>query len=522
MNHEHCHCCPRSSGVTAADGVTRRVFLAGMTAGGALLANLGWSALMASAVEKNGGRFDLMPPARKPLVVLPILVYDVSQRREGTSWRGWGGIDSQEKAAAEANNIRGELESLRAKADFPVEFLPVAMVNDVMQTKDSEAVKNCDAIIVYGAGNGVTGVETFGKEVIMFQRWKSGPVYLQYEIVSPRFLRRHTDSLALENITFDDVVTDSLDELTWRLRALCGLKNSRGTRILAIGGPDAWAQSAESKEALYENLRRQWQLDIQTVTYEELDALLAEAQNDPEVIAWSKKKTDAYLKTSGTRLSVARESVEYCFILDYIFRVLMKNADCSALTVFGCMTTIIPKAKTTACLTLSTLNDDGYLVFCESDFAVIPSGIVLANICGKPVFLNDPTYPHDGIVTLAHCTAPRKMDGKTLAPVEIVTHFESDFGAAPKVEMKVGQVNTIILPDFQSKRWAGFRSTIADNPFQPICRSQVDVAYTISDATIAERMPGFHWMLCYGDYMKEIGYVLRRVGIEWDDLESRR
>ncbi|MCK7524027.1 MAG: hypothetical protein MZV64_43570 [Ignavibacteriales bacterium] len=29
------------------------------------------------------------------------------------------------------------------------------------------------------------------------------------------------------------------------------------------------------------------------------------------------------------------------------------------------------------------------------------------------MFLNDPTYPHDGIITLAHCTAPRKMDGRT-------------------------------------------------------------------------------------------------------------
>ena len=78
------------------------------------------------------------------------------------------------------------------------------------------------------------------------------------------------------------------------------------------------------------------------------------------------------------------------------------------------MGTIMPMAETTACLPLSTLNDDGYLAFCESDFVVIPSGMLLANISGKPMFLNDPTYPHDGIITLAHCTGPRKMDGKTL------------------------------------------------------------------------------------------------------------
>jgi hypothetical protein len=31
-------------------------------------------------------------------------------------------------------------------------------------------------------------------------------------------------------------------------------------------------------------------------------------------------------------------------------------------------------------------------------------------------------------------------------------------------------------------------------------------------------MPGFHWMTGYGDYMKELGYALKRVGIEWECL----
>ena len=60
----------------------------------------------------------------------------------------------------------------------------------------------------------------------------------------------------------------------------------------------------------------------------------------------------------------------------------MKEAGCRALTINGCMGTIMPLAETSACLTLSTLNDAGYLAFCESDFVVIPSGILLANIAG--------------------------------------------------------------------------------------------------------------------------------------------
>ncbi len=48
---------------------------------------------------------------------------------------------------------------------------------------------------------------------------------------------------------------------------------------------------------------------------------------------------------------------------------------------------------------MSLLNDQGYLAFCESDFVVIPSGILLNGIANVPVFLNDPTTPHGNVVT---------------------------------------------------------------------------------------------------------------------------
>jgi hypothetical protein len=110
------------------------------------------------------------------------------------------------------------------------------------------------------------------------------------------------------------------------------------------------------------------------------------------------------------------------------------------------------------------------------------------------------------------------MDGKTLEPARILTHFESDYGAAPKVEMRKGQTVTNIAPDFAAKRWAGVLAEIVDNPFMDICRSQIDVRFACDSRTLAERMPGFHWMTGYGDYRREIGYALKRVNIEWDCL----
>jgi len=509
-------CCPHAERLgTPPASFTRRDFLkgAGVAAFGSVAAGgLAWP-LLAGRPETAE---EVFRPA--PLRVKPILVYEVPKRRPQTSWRSWGGIATEGQAQDEAARIRGELEALAKKAEFPLEFLPVSSIRQAADVAAVKDVGDAHVLLVYAAGGWMDvfdALDKTGKDRIYFCRHKSGPVYLWYEIISPRYLRQHTDTLAVKGVDEDDVVIDSQDEILWRLRALAGLKNTMGTKILAVGGPDAWAQPAGVVPKLVVD---KWKFDIVTVSYDDLGRLIREARADAAAGRRARTRADAYLRQGGTSLETDRSFVENGLLLDEVFRALMKKAGCRALTINGCMGTIMPLAETSACLTLSTLNDDGYLAFCESDFVVIPSGVLLANIAGRPVFLNDPTYPHDGLITLAHCTAPRKMNGRTAEPARILTHFESDYGAAPKVEMPKGQLTTNIAPDFASKRWVGLLGEIVEAPFLPICRSQIDIRYKCDDRTLAKRMPGFHWMTAYGDFTRELPYALKRVGIEWDFL----
>lgn len=497
-------CCPCGQH-DESEGLSRRGFLGGMS--GMALSGLSWS--MLSAAEPG------LPsaPARRPLVVKPILLYRVYTRRPQTSWRPWGGLQTKADVDQELVRIQGELDKLQGMADFPVKFLPVTATMNAKELAAADDVKTADALLVYAADGDLNAINQLGKDTIFFIRHKSGPLYLYYEIVSPRFLRQHSDTLAVKGIDDQDVVIDSLDEVLWRLRGLCGLYNTRGTKILAVGGAAGWATPKAPDLA-----KDRWKLDIQTVSYPELGKLIEAARKDNATVALARQRAEAYLKLPGTSLETDKKYVENAFVLDQVFRKLMAQAGCRALTINACMGTIMPMSETTACLALSTLNDDGYLAFCESDFVVIPSGILLEAISGRPTFLNDPTYPHDGLITLAHCTAPRKMDGKNLEPTRILTHFESDYGAAPKVEMHNGQKVTNILPDFKAERWVGLLGEIVAHPFLPICRSQIDIRYTCPDKLLAERMPGFHWMTIYGDYMRECGYALKRTGIQWEAL----
>jgi len=114
------------------------------------------------------------------------------------------------------------------------------------------------------------------------------------------------------------------------------------------------------------------------------------------------------------------------------------------------------------------------------------------------------------------------MNGKDYEPTKIVTHFESDYGAAPKVQFRKGQVVTNLIPDFSSKKWLGFRGKIIDHPFYDICRSQIDLEIEGDWRKLLEDMQGFHWMSCYGDYLREVGYALKKVGIKWQNITTSR
>lgn len=529
-HHQH-HCCPHYMEESLSESqlkMSRRNFVA---MGGVLLGGLTLPGLQNSlfAAEKDEPLPGISKP-RKPLIVKPVLVYDVSQRKNAESYRMWGGIQSTEEANEEVVRIKAELAILKQQADYPVEFLDVTactegnssysfqLTESIKRLKEHPDIAKCDTILLYAAGQQIQGIQDFGKDVVVFLRWNSGPVYRHITTISTRFLRQISDEAKLPNVTFDDVVVDNLDELDWRFRALCGLKNTRGTKIVTIGSASGWAQPYGSVPEIAKKI---WKFEYNDVSYADMSKLIDEAKADAKMMARAKKRAEDYLKIPGTKLESKTEFFVLGFMLDELFRLLMKKVDTNSIAVNSCMGAIIPASKTTACMALTTLNDDGYLAYCESDFVTIPGAMLLSNISGKPSFFGNPCFPINGTSTWAHCTAPRKMDGKTLNPVRIVTHYESDYGVAPWVEVPIGPVTTHIVPSFKSDRWVGFKGTIVGVPFKPSsCRTQITVRRECSDELLAANLVGFHQITGFGDYRKEIGYALRRVGIKWDNLDK--
>ena len=462
----------------------------------------------------------------RPLVALgnalrvqPVLMYRVQTKKEQTSWRSWGDVITEQSAVEEAQRITRELSDLSARSDFPLQILPVIKVQTIDEAKKIHS-NDFDVILLYPAtGSGQLLLECCsGKgNNIIFVRHQSGYVYYWYEALSTAYLKSNIPERQIpnndKNLHVEDVVVDDYYELLWKLRAFFGVKNFLGHRIIAIGGPGG----KRAKEAP-QIARDKFKWEIIDISYDAVKNRIANNLTDKRLISKAEKLTDIYLAISNTTLKTDRIFVTKAFLLYFLFKNMMIENNATALTVNGCMGTIIPMSQTTACLTLGLLNDEGYLAFCESDFVIIPAGILLRYISGKPVFMHNSTFPHNGIVTCAHCTGPRRMDGINYDPTEIMTHYESDYGAAPKVSIPVGQILTFFNPEYATNRWVGIKGIVKGNPFLQICRSQQDVEIQGNWEKLKSEARDSHWMMAYGDYLKEGEYAARRIGVKWEAI----
>ncbi len=467
------------------------------------------------------------PPVKtgRPLRVQPILTFQVYTPREKTSWRSWSEIISEPAAAEELARIDGELKALSARADFPLEILPPVKVSSPDQVANVQK-GDFDVVLLYAATN--AGLfhpccASFSRrDTVVFVRHKSGPTYYGYECLGVRFFQVPSPELWKNNsadnhgpVTLDDVVVDDYDEVLWRLRALFGLKNFVGQRVVALGGPmGKWDHTAPDVA------RQRFKLELIETAYGDLaarlKALAADMRLQQQFAAW----TDRFLAVPNTRLETKKEFVHRAFGLYHVFRQWLREHCAPAITINACMGTIISMSDTTACLPLTWLNDEGHIAFCESDFVVVPAGILLHYIAGKPVFMHNSTFPHKALVTCAHCSSPRRMDGRRYEPVRVMTHYESDFGAAPKVEMPLGQQVCAVSPEYARGRWVGIRGIVRDNPCFAICRSQQDVEILGNWKRLIPEARDSHWMMVYGDYLREVGYAARKIGLVWDNVSD--
>ncbi len=504
-------CGDRSCG--APDAISRREFF-GNVGGAAVLGGAGLM-LASPALAAATTSAEFGPPEGKRLRVQPVLTYDCPQRQEQTSWRGYGGVVSDAGAAQEAQRITGDLKTMATDSDFPVEFLPVMCVSTKEQAQQAMNAQ-CDVLVVYAAGGSLLYDLVAGHTpVIVFVRHRTEPHYLWYEIAHWRLLRQNDDKISRPGMSVDDVVVDEPRELLWRLRALYGLQNAQGTKMLAIGGLVAYSQPGQ--ETGPRHAQEVWGYQLETLPYEEFSRRLEEARQNEGVKKEVEKQTSELLAQPNVTLQTQRKFVYNTLLALRVTKQLMHETGATNFGFGHCMgKPVIGMLETPPCLLLALANDEGYTAYCHTDLTHTLPGVLMKWIAGKPSFVSNSHFPHDGVFTVAHCAAPRKMNGISCEPTTIMTHYESDYGAASKIEYPKGQVVTVVIPNLHCTKWQGFRGSILESPSRPACRSQMDIAIDGDWRALQREMEGFHVQVVYGDYLREIGYALKKLGQpEW-------
>ena len=97
---------------------------------------------------------------------------------------------------------------------------------------------------------------------------------------------------------------------------------------------------------------------------------------------------------------------------------------------------LLSSCKTTACLALALLNDNGIIAGCEGDIPSICTMLAIYKALGRPSFMASPaSIDSDNLsIDFAHCTIPTVMVESCTLP----SHFESGIGIGINGEVPLG------------------------------------------------------------------------------------
>ncbi|MCL4837266.1 MAG: hypothetical protein KJ058_04785 [Thermoanaerobaculia bacterium] len=266
----------------------------------------------------------------------------------------------------------------------------------------------------------------------------------------------------------------------------------RRARIGALGEPSEWlVASAHGAEAVAAT----WGPELVPLPLSEITSRLPAEGVDAE--------GEVALIGAARASAVAASEVARAGAVHAVLADLVAAHRLSAVTV-RCFD-LVAGSRTTGCLALSRLADDGVPAGCEGD---VPSAVALLWIqllTGEAAWMANPARiaPERGELLLAHCTVPRRL----VTAFDLTTHFESDLGVALAGDLAPGPVTLVRLGGRRLERIWLAEGELTASPHEPgLCRTQALV--TTNPEALAEllRDPlGNHVVLVPGHRAAQLG-----------------
>lgn len=249
-----------------------------------------------------------------------------------------------------------------------------------------------------------------------------------------------------------------------------------------IGKPSDWLIASNVN---YKEVKRLYNINLIDIPMEELLDLYNNTSID-------EFKNNTLLEYNKTDLDKAKR-------LDVALSKLVNKYNLKGLTI-RCFD-LLGSIKTTGCLGLSLLNNEGIIGTCEGDIPSMISMYLIKSLVKAPSFQANPSRINTNTneIIFAHCTIPTNMLNKFY----LTSHYESKIGVAIKGELNTSPV-TIFKLGANLKDYYCEEGLIECNLNEAeLCRTQIkiklnDVSYFLTNPL------GNHHIIFYGKHKKEI------------------
>ena len=280
------------------------------------------------------------------------------------------------------------------------------------------------------------------------------------------------------------------------------LAKLHGKRVGVIGKPSGWLIASNVD---YAAMRERWGIEMVDVSLNEVVEGY-EAVTDDEV----QDITDQFINKAVGIKEPSRDEVVKAMRLYRSVKGIVERYRLDAFTL-NCFD-LIPTTRTTGCVALALLNQEGIPAGCEGDEQTLLTMLAVQVATGEMTFMANPSKILDNAaheMVFAHCTIAPAMTDRYI----VRDHYESLSGVAVEGIFDPMDVTVVKCGGKNMERYFISKARLLECTTNPnMCRTQLHLRLDESLDYFLERSIGNHHVIIRGDHKQRLETVLRMLG----------
>ena len=280
------------------------------------------------------------------------------------------------------------------------------------------------------------------------------------------------------------------------------LAKLHGKRVGVIGKPSGWLIASNVD---YAAMRERWGIEMVDVSLDEVVEGY-ETVTDDEV----QDITDQFINKAVGIKEPSRDEVVKAMRLYRSVKGIVERYRLDAFTL-NCFD-LIPTTRTTGCVALALLNQEGIPAGCEGDEQTLLTMLAVQAATGEMTFMANPSKILDNAahdMVFAHCTIAPAMTDRYI----VRDHYESLSGVAVEGIFDPMDVTVVKCGGKNMERYFISKARLLECTTNPnMCRTQLHLRLDESLDYFLERSIGNHHVIIRGDHKQRLETVLRMLG----------